>query len=93
MGKHTILGFSTVASKWREAYEQCKIGDPFDKVISLAGEPDETLDLGDTIVYTYVSDEWKGFARGGMIYRKMTFVVKSGKIFSKTSENLDRIAG
>lgn len=93
MGKHTILGFSTVARKWREAYQQCDIGDSFDKVLSLAGEPDEVLDLGDTVIYTYVSEEWKGIARGGTIYRKMTFVVKNGKIYFKTSQNLDRIAG
>jgi len=93
MGKHTIMGFSKVASLWKEAYENYNIGDDFSKVKELAGEPDSTLNLGDTILYTYESEEWKGMMRGGTIVRKMQFVVKDGKIFSKTSQNLDRIAG
>lgn len=93
MGKHTTLGWSNVASSWRRAYNECNVGDPFSKVTSIAGQPDEVLNLGESILYTYVSEEWKGFLRGGTIVRKMQFVVKEGKIISKTGQNLDRMAG
>ena len=93
MGKHTTFGFSTVARTWRTAYNECNVGDLFSKVTEIAGSPDETLNLGDVILYRYVSEEWKGFLRGGTIVRKMEFAVKDGKIISKTSQNLDRIAG
>ena len=93
MGKHTTLGWSNVAGPWRKAYNECGIGDRFSKVVAIAGSPDETLNLGDTTIYTYESEEWKGWLRGGTIIRKMQFVVKEGKITSKTSQNLDRMAG
>lgn len=65
----------------------------FSKVIAIAGQPDESLNLGESTLYRYVSEEWKGFLRGGTIVRRMEFVVKDGKTLSKTSQNLDRIAG
>ena len=92
MGRHTTLGMSNVAISWRKAYESCREGDDFSKVKAIAGEPDEVLNLGDSILYTYVSEEWKGWLRGGTIVRKMQFVVKEGKIVSKAGQNLDRIA-
>ncbi|MGN0772001.1 MAG: hypothetical protein ACI4MI_05405 [Christensenellales bacterium] len=90
MGKHTIFGFSTVASSWREAYRTSNIGDDFNKVIGIAGEADEILSLGEIVLYTYISEEWKGFLRGGTIVRKMQFAVKNGKIVSKTEQNLNK---
>ena len=93
MGRYTTLGWSNVAKSWREAYNSCHEGDDFSKVRAIAGAPDEVLNLGESILYTYVSEEWKGFLRGGTIVRKMQFVVKEGKIVSKSGQNLDRMAG
>lgn len=92
MGKHTIFGVSTVASSWREAWRIGVEGTSISRVISIAGQPDQKLNLGDTIIMTWESSEWKGFLRGGTIVRKMVFVVKEGTIVSRSSENLDRIA-
>lgn len=90
--KHTFLGISTVAEEWREAYNNCRIGDSFEKVLNIAGEPDEILNLGDVILYTYESKEWKGWARGGTIIRKMQFSVKQGIVIAKNQQNLDRVS-
>lgn len=93
MSKHTsLLGYSKVAKLWQAAYRRCQVGDPFDKVVKIAGRPDETLNLGETILYTSSSREWKGWLRGGYITRKMQFVVKEGIIISKTADNLERMA-
>ena len=92
MGKHTVLGWSTVAKSWREAYAIGVEGTNISNVINVAGQPDSKLNLGDTVVMTWESSEWKGFLRGGTIVRKMVFVVKEGVIVSRSSENLDRIA-
>ncbi len=88
MGKHTILGWSTVAKSWRKAYSLGKVGDPISVVINIAGKPDTTLNLGDSLLMTWESSEWKGFLRGGTRTRKMVFVVKNNVIFSKSSEGL-----
>ena len=92
MGKHTVFGVSTVASSWREAWKVGVEGTNISRVISIAGQPDSKLNLGDTIIMTWESSEWKGFLRGGTIVRKMVFVVKEGVIVSRSGENLDRIA-
>lgn len=93
MGKHSILGFSTVASSWRSAYNRAQIGDPIQSIIDACGEPDECINLGDSMIMTWENSEWKGWLRGGTIVRKMTFVSKEGKIISKNGQNLDRSAG
>lgn len=93
MGKHTgLFGASKVASKWRELFESVKEGDDFNEIKNKIGEPDQFLNLGDVTVYSYVSEEWKGFLRGGSVVRKMDFSVKNGKVISKSGQNLDRIA-
>ena len=92
MGKHTVLGVSTVAGSWREAWRVGVKGTHINRVISIAGQPDEKVNLGDTVIMTWESSEWKGILRGGKIVRKMIFVVKEGIIFSRSGENLDRIA-
>lgn len=89
MGKHTLLGFSKVAKLWRNVYQNCQVGGPFSEVVKIAGRPDETLRIGESILYTYVSNEWKGVLRGGCIARKMQFVVKDGIVVSKKGMNLD----
>lgn len=94
MGKHTnIFGWSKVAVPWKTAYETCNVGDDFSKVVEIAGKPDEEMNLGEITLYTYISEEWKGIARGGTVCRTMQFAVKDEKIVSKTGRNLDAFAG
>lgn len=90
--KHTIFGISTVSSTWRDTYNNCKIGDPISKVINAVGQADEVLNLGDIILYTYESKEWKGWARGGTITRKMQFTVRNGQIIAKNQQNIDALS-
>lgn len=92
MARHSILGVSKVASLWANVYKETRVGDDIRIVLSKCGRPDEYLDLGDTQMLSWVSEEWKGFLRGGTITRKLVFVVKDGKVISKTGQNLERIA-
>lgn len=93
MARGIKFGFSRVAGSYRDAFSSCRVGDPLKKVIAIVGEPTSVIDLGDSVINTWESREWKGIARGGVMSRKMVFVTKQGIIISKSSENLDMLAG
>lgn len=93
MTKGIHFGFSRVAGCYRDTFAACSVGDPISKVFSMAGNPTSEIDLGDRIIHTWESQEWKGIARGGIRSRKMVFVSQGGIIISKNSENLDMLAG
>ena len=90
MGKYEVLGFSTVAKLWKKVYNEVKPGDDISTVIAQCGQPDR-LDNFDCGVqhYYWISEEFKGWCRGGTWYRKMAFSVENGKILDKSSLNLD----
>lgn len=91
MAGHSIIEVTTRIKRWRDVYNNCEINSDFNDIKSLIGEPDSSLSLGEVIVYSYISEEWRGYLRGGTLTRKLIFVVdKNGKIISKSNENLDR---
>lgn len=90
MARHSILGVSKVASLWARVYNDTTIGTDIREIFAKCGRPDEALNLGESIMYSWVSEEWKGFLRGGTITRKLVFVVKDGKVISKTGQNLQK---
>lgn len=90
MGKHSFLGVSKVAGLWQEVYNNTSVGTDISYVINKCGQPDEVLDLGESKMLPWVNEEWKGFLRGGTITRKLVFVVKNGKVISKTGQNLEK---
>ena len=92
MARHSILGVSKVASLWASVYNEITVGSDIRAVLAKCGEPDEFLDLGETKMLSWISEEWKGCFRGGTITRKMVFVIKDGKVISKTGQNLGRWA-
>ena len=79
-----------VSEKWKAAYSKCKIGDSFAVVTSIAGEPDQFIDLEDKIIYWYFLEEWSGVVKGGNIIREMQFSVKDGIVVAKSCKNLDK---
>ena len=89
MGKHSFLGFSSVASLWLDVFKSTNVGDDIGNIISKCGQPDEVLDLGETKIYTWVNEEWKGFLRGGTKTRKLIIAVKDNKVVSKSGQNLE----
>ena len=90
MGRHTsFLGRSKVAHEWKDMYNRLEEGDHIDDVVFEIGEPDEVLDFKDYQTHSWISEEWKGFLRGGTVTRKLTIVTKDNRVVSWSGVNLD----
>ena len=57
MARHSILGVSKVASLWASVYNEITIGSDIRAVLAKCGEPDEFLDLGETKMLSWISEE------------------------------------
>ncbi len=78
------------ANKFSDNYDSISIGMNESEVLSILGSPTtENLIGTNTKMFTWETSEWKGMCRGGTKSRSITIILKDGKVFSKSSKNLD----